>query len=40
MNGVLSFFGAPVVMLARTVRASTRDGVPWRESLTDRKSVV
>ncbi|RKG96573.1 ABC transporter permease [Corallococcus sp. CA053C] len=33
MSGVLSFFGAPVVMLARTVRASTREGVPWRETV-------
>lgn len=33
MSAVLSFFGAPAVMLARTVRASLRDGVPWRESL-------
>jgi phospholipid/cholesterol/gamma-HCH transport system permease protein len=33
MKGVLSFFGAPAVMLARTVRAGARDGVPWRESL-------
>jgi phospholipid/cholesterol/gamma-HCH transport system permease protein len=33
MSAVLSFFGAPAVMLARTVRASLREGVPWRESL-------
>jgi phospholipid/cholesterol/gamma-HCH transport system permease protein len=33
MSAVLSFFGAPAVMLMRTVRASLRDGVPWRESL-------
>ncbi|MFP2906084.1 MlaE family ABC transporter permease [Pyxidicoccus sp. 3LFB2] len=33
MSAVLSFFGAPAVMLARTVRASLRDGVPLRESL-------
>ncbi len=30
---VLGFFGAPAVMLARTVRAGLRDGVPWRETL-------
>ncbi len=29
---VLGFFGAPAVMLARTVRAGLRDGVPWRET--------
>ncbi|RKH36942.1 ABC transporter permease, partial [Corallococcus llansteffanensis] len=33
MSRVLSFFGAPVVMLARTVRAGTREGVPLRETL-------
>ena len=30
---VLGFFGAPAVMLARTVRAGLRDGVPYRETL-------
>jgi phospholipid/cholesterol/gamma-HCH transport system permease protein len=30
---VLRFFGAPLVMLARTVRASMREGVSWRECL-------
>ncbi len=30
---VLSFFGAPSVMLARTVRASLREGLSWRETL-------
>lgn len=28
---LLAFFGAPALMLARTVRASARDGVSWRE---------
>jgi phospholipid/cholesterol/gamma-HCH transport system permease protein len=30
---VLGFFGAPVVMRGRTVRASLREGLSWRESL-------
>ncbi|XXF74916.1 ABC transporter permease [Myxococcaceae bacterium GXIMD 01537] len=30
---VLGFFGAPVVLLARTVRSALRDGVSWRETL-------
>lgn len=30
---LLGFFGAPAVMLARTVRAGLRDGVPRRETL-------
>jgi phospholipid/cholesterol/gamma-HCH transport system permease protein len=30
---VLGAFGAPVVLLARTVRASLREGLPWRETL-------
>ncbi|HLK99700.1 MAG TPA: ABC transporter permease [Myxococcaceae bacterium] len=30
---VLGFFGAPVVMLGRTVRASLREGLSWREAL-------
>jgi phospholipid/cholesterol/gamma-HCH transport system permease protein len=30
---VLGFFGAPAVMLGRTVRASLREGLPWREAL-------
>jgi phospholipid/cholesterol/gamma-HCH transport system permease protein len=29
---VLGFFGAPVVMLGRTVRARLREGLSWRES--------
>jgi phospholipid/cholesterol/gamma-HCH transport system permease protein len=33
MNNILSFFGAPALMLARTVRASARDGLSWRECL-------
>ncbi|RKH56356.1 MlaE family ABC transporter permease [Corallococcus aberystwythensis] len=33
MKRVLTFFGAPGVMLARTVRAGTREGIPWRETL-------
>lgn len=33
MRRVLSFFGAPGVLLARTVRAGTREGVPFREVL-------
>jgi phospholipid/cholesterol/gamma-HCH transport system permease protein len=30
---LLGFFGAPVVLLARTVRASLREGLSWRETL-------
>ncbi|WP_257446187.1 MlaE family ABC transporter permease [Archangium lipolyticum] len=30
---ILSFFGAPALMLARTVRASARDGLSWHECL-------
>lgn len=33
MNRVLSFFGAPVVLLVRTARAGAREGVSWRESM-------
>jgi phospholipid/cholesterol/gamma-HCH transport system permease protein len=28
---LLAFFGAPALMLGRTVRASARDGISWRE---------
>ncbi|WP_342381864.1 ABC transporter permease [Myxococcus stipitatus] len=33
MNRVLSFFGAPVVLFARTTRAGAREGISWRECM-------
>ncbi|MCP3103649.1 ABC transporter permease [Myxococcus sp. K15C18031901] len=33
MKRALAFFGAPVVLLARTTRATAREGLGWRECL-------
>ncbi|MCE9670153.1 ABC transporter permease [Myxococcus stipitatus] len=33
MKRVLAFFGAPTVLLARTARATAREGLSWRESV-------